>query len=360
MELAKRGAGAPPRISLPSVGLHDHPPSSPPNATIISNVMLTRRILLGVAVALCLASCRRADPPRVDREVQHVTIKNVKAERVTFFSPGLQRRMHYLIVWPSDSASHQNGLAVLYLLHGLGGAPQDWLRWSHLYDYLRDRRMVAVLAEGNNSYWVNAAEIPEDRYEDYIVRDLPADVESHYSVARTRDARAIAGLSMGGYGAFYLGLRHPDRYWFIGSMSNAADAPSRPFSVHRFGQYWRLRKIFGPLDSTTRAGYSPYHLVKSVESPAGLPYIYLACGTKDGLIGPNRQLDEALSGAHIDHVYREGAGAHNWRFWDQALRGMFEVMDKVSPATSKSPNEPDRAVVPPQSGFVPSHRQSSP
>ena len=76
---------------------------------------------------------------------------------------------------------------------------------------------------------MNAAQVAEDRYEDYIVNDIPADVESHYPVAKNRESRAIGGLSMGGYGAFYLALKHPDRYWFVGSMSNAVDAPTRGF-----------------------------------------------------------------------------------------------------------------------------------
>jgi putative tributyrin esterase len=165
---------------------------------------------------------------------------------------------------------------------------------------------------------------------------------------------------MGGYGAFYLGLKHPDRYWFVGTMSNAADAPTRKFSFERFGQYWRLRKIFGPLGSGVRSEYDPFNVIRSVQNPKGLPYIYQACGNKDGLVGVNRLLDRSLAAAHIDHVYRESSGAHNWRYWDQALKGMFEVMDKVSPesptVSTASPPSPQ----PPASTSSLSHHRSSP
>ena len=319
----------------------------------------TCRTLVSVAVLLCLASCRRSEPPRTDREVRPVTIKGVQAERVTFYSPSLGRRKQYLVVRPQNSGQ-LDGFGVIYLLHGFGGEPADWIRWSHLYDYLRNRKMIAVIPEGDNSYYVNAAEIPQDHYADYIVRDIPDDVESHYPVAKKREARAIAGLSMGGYGSFYLALKHPDRYWFVGSMSAAADAPTRGFSIQRLGQYWRLRKIFGPAGGSVRETYDPFYVVKSVQNPKGLPYVYQACGSKDGLVGVNRLLDRALAASHIDHVYREGPGAHNWRYWDQALKGMFEVMDKVSPAnatgTTASPPSPQ----PPASVSAPSHRQSSP
>lgn len=319
----------------------------------------TCRTLVSVAALLCLASCHRSDPPRTDREVRPLTIKGVQTERVTFYSPSLGRRKQYLVVRPQNSGQ-LDGFGVIYLLHGFGGEPADWLRWSHLYDYLRNRKLIAVLPEGDNSYYVNAAEIPDDHFADYIVNDIPNDVESHYPVAAKRESRLIGGLSMGGYGAFYLGLKRPDRYWFVGSMSNAADAPTRKFSFQRFGQYWRLRKIFGPLGSGVRETYDPLYVIKSVQNPKGLPYIYQACGSKDGLIGVNRLLDRSLAAAHIDHVYRESPGAHNWRYWDQALKGMFEVMDKVSPQKPTESTALPLSPLPPASASAPSHRQSSP
>jgi len=289
--------------------------------------------------------------------VRPITIKGVKAEQVTFYSQSLQRRKRYLVVKP-DPNSQLEGYGVIYLLHGFGGDPADWLRWSHLYDDLRSRKLVAVLPEGDNSYYVNAAEIPEDHYADYILSDLVDDVEAHYPVARKRESRIISGLSMGGYGSLYLGLKHPDRYWFIGAMSAAADAPTRKFSFERLGQYWRLAKIFGPFGGSVRNEYDPFFLVKSAQNPKGLPYIYQACGNKDGLVGVNRLLDRTLANAQIDHVYRESPGAHNWRYWDQALKGMFEVMDKVSPENAGVISSP--APQPPAPTSAQSRRQSSP
>jgi len=320
-------------------------------------VNLSRHRLVIVAVLLCLISCHRSEAPRTDREVRPTSIKGVKVEQVTFYSSSLQRRKRYLVVKP-DAASQVEGFGVIYLLHGFGGEAADWLRWSHLYDDLLNRKLIAVLPEGDNSYYVNAAEIPEDHYADYIVSDLVDDVESHYPVSRKREARIIAGLSMGGYGSLYLGLKHPDRYWFVGAMSAAADAPTRKFSFHRLGQYWRLAKIFGPLGGSVRNEYDPFYLVKSVQNPKGLPYIYQACGNKDGLVGVNRLFDRALAAEHVDHVYRESPGAHNWRYWDQALKGMFDVMDKVSPGNARITSSP--AAQPPVPTSAQWRRQSSP
>lgn len=105
------------------------------------------------------------------------------------------------------------------------------------------------MQEGNSSYYVNSAERPQDRYEDYIVKDLIADVESRFPAAVGRSNRAIIGISMGGFGALNLSLRHPDLFVFASALSPAIDVPSRPFSIKRIGQWREHSSIFGPWGS---------------------------------------------------------------------------------------------------------------
>jgi putative tributyrin esterase len=90
--------------------------------------------------------------------------------------------------------------------------------------------MILVMPEGNSSYYTNSVDRPQERYEDYIVSDLIADVESKFSAAAGRASRSIAGLSMGGFGVVKLALRHPDLYAFARGISAAIDVP-RPHSL---------------------------------------------------------------------------------------------------------------------------------
>ena len=84
----------------------------------------------------------------------------------------------------------------------------------------RGYRLILVMPEGQSSYYVNSAERLQDRYEDYIVEDLVADVERRFPVAaKNREQRAIAGVSMGGYGAMTLALKHPDLFIFAGGSA---------------------------------------------------------------------------------------------------------------------------------------------
>jgi putative tributyrin esterase len=246
-------------------------------------------------------------------------------EVISFFSPSLGRPMRYLALVPRDyESSASSRYPVLVLLHGGFGAPEDWLQQSRLQDYVRGLSVIVVMPQGDNSYYVNAAFEPKDRYEDYIINDLPAELEAHYRVSAGK-AWAIAGISMGGFGALNVGLKRPERYAFVGSLSNAADAAARRFSFRHFSQSWRLRKTFGPDDSVIRNQKSPFFLIKSITDPGNLPFIYQACGTNDSLIDVNRRLDKALETAHIHHVYRESTGGHAWNYWDRAVKDMLEV-----------------------------------
>jgi Putative esterase len=115
-----------------------------------------------------------------------------------------------------------------------------------------------------------SAERPQDRSEDYITKDLIRNVESRFPAASGRENRAIIGVSMGGFGAVVLALKHPDLFAFAGGMSSALDVPTRRFSLRRVAQYRAHAQIFGPWGSETRITSNPYHLAESVD-PAKTP-----------------------------------------------------------------------------------------
>ena len=139
------------------------------------------------------------------------------------------------------------------------------------------------MPQGDNSYYTNSADRPQDRYEDYIVRDLIADVESRFPVAADSSHRAIAGVSMGGFGAIKLALRRPELFVFAGGVSSAIDVPSRPLSIKRLTQYRYHASIFGGWRSSTRRDNDPFVLARSADS-AKTPYLFLTCGEQEGLL----------------------------------------------------------------------------
>jgi len=190
----------------------------------MSAVPYNRSLRLLLAVILILSvGCRRKEEARPD----HPRLTpNVALRDVTFHSVALNRDMQYRVVLPSSLAPVQR-LRVVYRLHGGGGGFKDWSNYSDVGRFA-ESNLLLVMPAGSSSYYTNA-EPPQDRYEDHIVNDLISDVESRFPVALGRSKRAIVGISMGGFGAVKLALRHPDLFSLVGEISSAIDVPRARF-----------------------------------------------------------------------------------------------------------------------------------
>jgi len=240
--------------------------------------------------------------------------------------------MPYRVALPASPAPDRP-VSVVYLLHGGGGGVRDWSNRSDVARFV-GRNLLLVMPEGDYSYYVNAAEPPGNRYEDYIVQDLISDVEARFPVAKEREDRAIVGVSMGGFGAIKLALSHPDRFAFCGALSPAIDVARRPFSMRRMQQSWTLSSIFGPWGSPSRRNNDPFLIVPSLE-PASAPYFFLSCGASEGLLSPNRDFAALLTSRQIKHEFHVVPGGHDWEQWNRQLPALFE---QLWGHTNKSPS----------------------
>jgi S-formylglutathione hydrolase FrmB len=280
-------------------------------------MMNYKRVLL--FAVLWLVSCgKNAPPPPPDHPRLTSSVKMID---VTFHSASLNRDMPYRVLLPAHIAPGQK-LPVLYLLHGGGGGFHDWSNYSGVARYA-ELGLVLVMPEGNSSYYTNSADRPQDRYEDYIVHDLVADVEQKLPAASDRTRRAIAGISMGGFGAVVLALKHPELFIFAGGMSSALDVPSRPFSIKRVSQYRQHSSIFGPWGSQSRSASDPFVLARS-GGPAQAPYLFLTCGGQEGLLATNKKFAELLQQRHFAYEFHISHGGHDWNQWDRNLPDLMK------------------------------------
>lgn len=240
----------------------------------------------------------------------------------TFASAALGRTMPYTILLPAGYDAEGDGCyPVLYLLHGAWSNHAEWAARTKLADHAARFRLIIICPEGENSCYVNGAD--GERWEDYIVADLPAHIEATERVSAERGGRAIAGLSMGGLGAFNIGMRHPERYCAIASHSgafslltwvgtNANDDP-------------QFRAVLGPPNSPTRQEYDPHRIIEGAiraHGADGLPMLAMDCGLGDypDLLASNRALHRTLTRLGVHHFYREQPGGHDWMYWDREVR----------------------------------------
>ncbi|PYV62990.1 MAG: hypothetical protein DMG95_08075 [Acidobacteria bacterium] len=269
-----------------------------------------------------LVGCSKQSGPLPD---QPRLTRNVTMRDVAFRSTALDRDMQYRVVLPATIVPGRK-LPAVYWLHG-GGA--DFHSWTNDSDVSRfaEKGLVLVMPEGNSSYYVNASERPQGRFEDYIVNDLIADAESKFPIAVDRDHRAVIGVSMGGFGAINLSLKHPDLFAFAGALSPAVDVPSRPFSIKRIGQWREHSSIFGPWGSETRRTNDPYLEISSVD-PMKIPYLYISCGEQEGLFPANRKLARLLGYHHFRFEFHASPGGHNWNQWNSRLPDVFRSLSE--------------------------------
>ena len=275
-----------------------------------------------------------------------VVTLNVAAQRASVETIQLQSKLisatlpYNVILPPGYRAAATTRYPVLYLLHGHGGHYTDWLTRTNVADYAAQYRMIVVMPEGNNSWYVDGAAGLNDKYESYILQELMPDVDKRYRTIQSRYGRAIAGLSMGGYGAIKYGLKYPSTFVFAGSMSGA-------FGVTRYtekemgGTNWEpFLKTFGPLGSETRKANDIFEIAKALTAGrvASLPYFYFDCGTEDAAqhFDRNRELSELFLEKKIPHEYRELPGNHSWQYWDQQVPEVLKIAAEKLHAPKKT------------------------
>lgn len=278
--------------------------------------------------------------------------KRLDVKELEIESVAVGRTLDYSVIMPESYGKEKDRLyPVLYLLHGYGGNYTDWTRALGAPTYAADYDLILVSVDAGNSRYVNWSSSEEgevNAWEDYILEELIPAIDGEFRTIASREGRAITGLSMGGYGAMTLGLRHPELFASIGSISgslasarNAAErlrdgeaAPERdpsPEALERRKEPnpFVERKGFSSIEERTPKGviyatarvataHDPFRLIARV-SPSQRPALYIDCGTEDRLIESNKEFVGVLLRNDIPFSYYQGPGGHDASFWIEAL-----------------------------------------
>lgn len=215
---------------------------------------------------------------------------------------------------------------VLYLLHGLSDDHTIWMRRTSIERYVAPLGIAVVMPAVNKSYYLDMAQ--GDRYGTFVSEELPSRVQSFFNVSGAREDTYVAGLSMGGYGAFRLALAHPDRFCAAASLSGAVNAAG---TGARCGEEQRsfYERLFGSLDHIAGSEMDLLALAtKAAQSGNPLPRLFQCCGMEDFLYQDNQVFRKHIETLPFDHTYVEDPGTHEWGYWDahiqMALNWMFK------------------------------------
>lgn len=243
-----------------------------------------------------------------------------------FQSESLGRQMHYRILLPKGYFDSDQYYPVLYLLHGWAGDYQNWSTLTNLADYAKKLPIIIVMPDAGNSWYVDSATVPQDKFEQYMIKDVIDEVEHQWRAIRAPHRRAIAGLSMGGYAAMNLALKYPGMFKMAGSISGAFNAPLLELE-QQAALKPSLVQVFGAANSKTRMENDVYREAANAD-PQHTPYLYIDCGSEDLTFEePNRRLVTILGQRKIAFEYHEFPGVHNWQYWDERLPVLLKVVE---------------------------------
>jgi putative tributyrin esterase len=217
---------------------------------------------------------------------------------IQFFSRALNRHVEYNALLPETGTGP---FPVVMQLHGLTDNHWSWIHRSRFIHDLERESLIVILPDGGTSAyfdWPSAERLGKQDYEAYLTRDLVDHVRRHLQ-ARP-GPWGIGGLSMGGYGAMRLGLRHPELFASVWSHSSA-------FRIHDY------------VGDAAGAGRRDIDLfaVATDAATGRLPVIGFDCGVDDeGLIDDNRDFAAHLRSLAVPFTYHEHPGGHDWPYWD--------------------------------------------
>jgi len=240
------------------------------------------------AIALCAAGVSASAQSRTARTVRF-TSEALAGTQATF-----------AILLPPGYDSSDRRYPVVYLLHGGTQNHTAFPARAWFSKEVSRREAIVVMPHVPQSLYNTRGPSSSLAVLDFMVRDLLAYVDANYRTVATREARAIAGLSMGGFGAVITGLTYPDLFGHVGAFSGAFTA----------GRDQVL------LQAVEKLGDGP------------APYVYLSCGDEDQVVGASRQFAALLAERKIPHEYREVPGGHTWEVWDPQTLAFLDLLTR--------------------------------
>ncbi len=258
--------------------------------------------------------------------------KGTVTESLEFKSQKLKYPIKYSVYLPGDYQTSQRSYPVVYLLHGYSDDETGWIQFGEAHA-IADRGIengdfppaIIVMPDGKVSWYCNDYK-KEDPWQDMFIEEFIPYIEKTYRIRQKKEFRAIAGLSMGGYGALQISMNHPDLFSNCVAMSSGTFTDEEIINQadERYNRYFGAifgEKLKGEKRITENwKKHSPLHLIETVpaEKLKSIRF-YIDCGDDDFLYKGNSTLHIKMRDLDIPHEYRVRQGGHSWEYWRTGL-----------------------------------------
>ena len=273
-------------------------------------------IIAAALGALTLGACGEKETPEEQEPQNLLDLLYPNGQEKKDFeiqSKAMKQTMKYS-VWLPPKFDANKEYPFLYLLHGAGDDNNSWIekggadKIANQYLANDGVPMVIIMPDALLTFYVNMEEVTNPmlqgldqigHYEEYFFEALRPKVEEQY---HCNGKRALAGLSMGGWGTLYYGLKYPKMFTYGYAMSPATGIDGLPVSLR--------------------------DLISRQSSTSVFPFITLESGTQDMTVGIQsvRDCDELLTSYDVRHHFIERSGGHDWKFWPVCLeKALVEI-----------------------------------
>lgn len=198
--------------------------------------------------------------------------------------------------------------------------------------------MVIIMPDGLiDGFYINNYD-KSVKWEDFFYKEFIPQIEKKYRILNNRNMRAIAGLSMGGYGSLYHAITHKEMYKACYALSAAVIEVAPLKEGEQQSEYDKAfqDKIWGPINKEGLPANYKKHSIQEIfktmgtyKAPNayaemtgaefGLPAITLDCGDDDFLLKQNMNLTKIMKDAQVPFEFRVRDGAHTWEYWRTGL-----------------------------------------
>lgn len=244
----------------------------------------------------------------------------------------LGKEVKYNIYLPADYDKTNRNYPVLYLLHGYSDDETGWTQFGQAQE-IADKTinsgdappMIIVMPDAEVTWYMNTYD-NKGRYEDFFTEEFIPYIDATYRTRAKKEFRAVAGLSMGGFGTLLYATKHPDLFAAASALSAAVRTDEEMMAMPDERWESRYATIYGPnLKGKARLTdfYYKNSILKIIETanPEKLKTVryYIDCGDDDALVKGNMVLHASLMDKGIPHEFRVRDGAHTWTYWRTAL-----------------------------------------
>lgn len=280
--------------------------------------------------------------------------------QTTFMSYCLGKQTSVTVVLPISltaglKCGRKEKFQTLYLLHGMSDDNSNWLRYTTIEKMAEENKIAVVMPNADLSFYTDMAY--GSNYYSYISNELPNVMRAMFPLSDKKEDNFIAGLSMGGYGAFKIAMKNPDNYEAAASLSGV-------LNVARFAnvkavtdvniddktkQYLDMqgisvedyksmvikqqelnvklfKGIFGDVQSLDGSCEDIFYLAKKIKDEGKCLKLFAACGTEDFLYSDNIKFKNYAAQIGLRLKFEEGPGTHEWGFWQRYIERAMKWM----------------------------------